>query len=166
MTILSNEVLGDDRRIPRAALVIGWAGLVPFVSGAIALFITAPGAGYQGAILVPLLAYGALLLSFLGGARWALAFVLRDEDAQARQFALSLLPPLIAWIAVCLYARPLLALTLLILGHTAQGAWDVSTARSGGAPAWYARLRLQLTSAAVAALGIVGLAVLVSGHTG
>lgn len=165
MTIVSKDVLGDDRRIPRAALVIGWAGLVPFVSGAVALFMTAPGAGYQGAILVPLLAYGALILSFLGGARWALAFAIRDEDAQARQLALSLLPPLLAWIALCLYVRPLLALTLLILGHAAQGAWDVATARAGGCPAWYGTLRLQLTCAAVAALGIVGLAVLVSGHT-
>lgn len=149
MTLLSDQPIGRDDEIPRAALALGWAGVVPFAAGALALWFTAAAGSW---VVVPLLAYGATILSFLGGVRWALAFRVRPEDAQARQLAISALPSLVAWLAVAMYHRPLIALGLLAVAHGVQGHADVTGIQSIGAPAWYARLRLHLSIAAVIAL--------------
>jgi hypothetical protein len=159
MTILTDRPIGRDDRIPPAALVLGWAGVIPFASGAIALWLTARGARFESFVVVPLLAYGAVILSFLGGARWALGFRLHGTEAQARAFAFSIIPALTAWAGVALYRQPLLAFALLAGGHTVQGWFDVTTSTQDSAPAWYPKLRLQLTVAAVATLIVAAAAV-------
>jgi hypothetical protein len=157
MTLLSDQPIGTDDDIPRAALVLGWAGVVPFAAGALALWFTAAAGGW---VVVPLLAYGAAILAFLGGVRWALAFRVRPEDAQARELAISAIPSLVAWLAVAMHHRPLIALALLAIAHGTQGYADVTGIQGIGAPAWYARLRLHLSIAAVVAL-IVALGALI-----
>jgi hypothetical protein len=144
MTILSDRPIGQERAIPPAALVLGWAGVIPFAAGAAVVAL-----GLQPAetwALVPLLAYAAVILSFLGGVRWGLGLRLADRDRLGVVLAWSVVPSLVAWVAVCLYARPLLALGLLALAHAAQGWFDVRASAVDGAPAWYARLRIQLAT--------------------
>jgi len=163
VTILSNDPIGGDGAIPKAALVLGWAGVVPFAAGGLAV-MTGTGPIRDGVwVLVPLLAYGAVILSFLGGVRWGLALRVRPEEAQARALALSVLPSLVGWVGLCLYAHPGVAVMVLIAGHVVQGAYDVAAAREGLAPAWYGRLRIQLTAAAALALTFAWIGLLVRG---
>ena len=57
-----------DTRIPAPALLLGLAGLIPFFAAAAAQWLVLPvidsGAGLRLAV-----AYGAIILSFLGGIR-------------------------------------------------------------------------------------------------
>lgn len=150
---------------PLAALLLGFAGLIPFAGGAVALFVTARGPTGDTLLVLPILAYGAVILSFLGGVRWGLAFREESAERQARAFAYSIVPSLVAWVAVALATHHLSAFLLLIGAHAVQGWYDVTTAVRGGAPAWYPRLRLYLTSGAILCLSAALLALLLAGRT-
>ena len=143
----------DVRRIPRPALVLGLGGLVPFAAAAVAAWL--PHAGLAAIGLAALGAYGAVILSFLGGVRWGVE--LFDPNALARwtPLGLSVLPSLVAWAA--LLAPPAPMLFLLAAGLAAQYALDRAAVADGTLPAWYGRLRTILTLGAVAAT-LVGLA--------
>lgn len=166
MTILSDTPIGEDDRAPRAALLISWVGLAPLVAGAIALFFTARAPVSDVRLVLPVLAYGAVVLSFLGGVRFGLAFQARPRERRARAFALAIVPVLVAWVAVALATHQITAFLTLIGAHGVQGWYDAATARSAGAPAWYGRLRLHLTIAAVAALALAVTALALAGRTG
>ena len=56
--------------IPRPARCLGFAALVPFVAAAVAGILPVPAP--PGAPVHALLAYGAVILPFLGGIRWGL----------------------------------------------------------------------------------------------
>lgn len=133
------------RKGPAAALVLGFAGLSPFVATAIALFITAP----QGHDFLRhvLLAYGAAILSFLGGVRWGLAMAKSDREHLWMPLALSVVPSLIGWVALLL---PIVAgLSLLALCFVLLLLSDI---RLPQAPDWYRALRVPLSIGAVASL--------------
>ena len=135
--------------LPTAARWLGFAGLLPFAAAA--LLALTPNAPLHTLALPALLAYGAVILSFLGGIRWGLAMAANAADLPAR-LALSVLPSLLAWLALLLAPRA--GLLLLALGFAAMLLLDQ---RIGDAPAWYPRLRLPLSLGALAAL-LLGLA--------
>ena len=56
--------------IPRSVLAYGLLGLIPFLAPPL---LTAAVPAHGGFLALIALAYGALILSFLGGARWGLA---------------------------------------------------------------------------------------------
>lgn len=147
----------DPRAIPTHALLLGAGGIIPFAALAMAALLGLewrfgfePGLARHG-----LVAYGAAILSFLGGVRWGIG--LRDHEAQGRLLAVSVLPALAGWLALLL-PRPH-DLTLLIAAFLALAVADISMVRRGHAPAWYATLRLWLTAAVVLVL-VVALAFL------
>lgn len=155
----------DQQSIPTPALVLGLGGLIPFVSAA--LLVWGPMTAFQW---VPdwllrdrstqqlathaLGAYGAVILSFLGGVRWG--SLLSDTAGLNRwtPLSLSVAPSLIAWPALMLAPVPQLA--LLCAGFTLQYALDVTAAKRGEIPTWFLRLRLILTSGAIVSL-LIGL---------
>ncbi|MGQ3263406.1 DUF3429 domain-containing protein [Phenylobacterium sp.] len=144
-----------SRQIPPAALMLGAAGVIPFA--ALALLIAMGGAG----LIAPeqaermLRLYGALILSFMGGAQWGLSTAL-PEGPKARALAVSVLPALFAWAAFLIPTGPgLLALSAAFL---ALMLYDLWTVRRGEAPVWYGRLRVGLTLAVIASLGAASLA--------
>lgn len=144
-----------SRQIPPAALLLGAAGVIPFA--ALALLIAMGGAG----LIAPeqaermLRLYGALILSFMGGAQWGLSTA-RAEGPKARALAVSVLPALFAWAAFLIPTGPgLLALSAAFL---ALMLYDLWTVRRGEAPVWYGRLRVGLTLAVIASLGAASLA--------
>ena len=143
----------DDPPVPEperrwAAYMFGLAGLVPFVAlAALCLAGAAPVLGV--APRTALLAYGALIASFLGGIRWGAA--LGPAGQGLRDFGLSVVPSLLAWGGLALTAPfDLGALGLLVL---VWGLVDQDLARRGLAPGWFGRLRLLLS-------GIAGLSLL------
>lgn len=140
-----------DMRVPRSALVFGWMGVIPFAAFAGANVAAAGDlAAWAGTALV---AYGAAILSFLGGAQWGLAMsrYTHGSGKQATAFAISVLPALAGFAALLLPGETH-ALGLLALGFALLLAYDLKTVDEGRAPIWYRSLRLQLTSAVILCL--------------
>lgn len=78
-------------RVPDIALLLGWAGVIPFAALVVVVVSGTP--AYAGADLAALVGYGAIILSFMGGALWAL------EMSQGRSqvgYAVSIVPALVA----------------------------------------------------------------------
>jgi hypothetical protein len=132
--------------IPKPALILGWAGVLPFAA--------LTGAAISGFRLpvdaqLALVGYGAVILSFMGGVQWGIAL---RSPAETRWigYAVSVVPALIAW--PCLLLPRPWALAGLIAGFLLLLAYDIWTVRKGWAPDWYAALRLELTVAVVTLL--------------
>jgi hypothetical protein len=137
---------------PDPARTFGLVGLVPFAGGALAVCF-APEIKAQAA--TALIAYGAVILSFLGGIRWGFA-VLEGRRAGWTAYGLSVIPALIAWVgAVSVGPEGLLILALaLALWFFAERA----TAPALPIPAWHIRLHAALT--AIASLSLFAAAIL------
>lgn len=132
--------------MPRAALVLGLLGLVPFVAFAAAVrtgLVLPADQARIGAVL-----YGVVILCFMGGAQWGLATA--APRPRPRAFIVSVAPALLAWASLALDAR--LSLLLLTGGFAALLAYDLWTVRQGEAPPWYGRLRIGLTGVVAACL--------------
>ncbi len=97
-----------------------------------------------------LLAYGAVILSFLGGVRWGA--VLRDDRALATPgpLAWSVTPSIVGWLALLLGG--LAGLILLIVGLAGQYLLDRVAAGNDALPRWYGRLRTVLSTGAITSL--------------
>jgi hypothetical protein len=135
--------------IPGLALALGLVGLIPFVAGALALWLPLPWlAPDQGLALVR--AYGALVLAFLGGIRWGTAIGPYGWCRQGLDFAGGVLGTLAGLAALFLPVLP--ALTLLLAGILMQALWDVTSVEEGRLPQWFGRLRMLMTSVAALAL--------------
>ncbi len=135
-------------RIPRGALVLGLAGVLPFVWGAASAML--PGlAGAAYAVLPPvfvgvvvLVTYGTVILSFMSGVLWGFATRATGRAATAG-YALSVLPALFVFFMVRDASAD--SVQWLAAGFAGLLALDWSFARQGLAPAWWMRLRLLLT---------------------
>jgi len=136
--------------IPRPALLLGWAGVIPF-----ALLTTASVLDIHPWSLNPtmaLRAYGACILSFMGGAQWGVLLPREGGHVPFFRYLVSVLPALLAFLCLLIPRTP--SLIGLIAGFLALLAYDLSTVRQGLAPRWYSSLRVQLTLAVVVLLGI------------
>lgn len=145
------------KRIPPSALVLGLAGLLPFLWGgatAVPLLLD-----YAPALpILPTLtgtallaAYGTIILGFMAGVIWG--FAARDGGPfMPAGLVLSVLPPL--WIFFFSAQPDGTQLLALIAGFTGLLAIDHTCARRGLAPEWWMPLRLILTSVVVFCLAI------------
>ena len=141
-------------RIPAAANWLGAFGALPFVVLAVAGAILDP-TGRQPA-LVAMVAYGAVILSFLGGVRWVLGIAGFGSSganvALARRLTLSVVPALVGWTALMLPLST--GLIVLAFAFALLLVFDYLAGRSGEAPAWYPHLRWPLTAVVVASLSL------------
>ncbi len=146
--------IDEPARIPTGALLLGLGGVLPFAACAAAL-VTLDDAAWQAEAAKALAAYGAVILSFLGGVRWGAAFALPRAQLSP-ELVLAVIPSLLAWCALLLpgEVQPLMALAL---GIAVFGVLDVREGGRGAWPAWYPRLRLLLT---ILVLGCLGAALL------
>lgn len=143
----------ETRTIPQPALILGLAGLIPFIAAAIATLL--PDTSVFSTLATPALgAYGAVILSFLGGVKWG---VLLNDQAGLKIWGplfLSVVPSIIAWAALLLPAMAMLA--LLVAAMALQYFLDKKSVQNQKLPQWYGRLRTILTTGAVLSL-LVGL---------
>jgi len=144
--------------IPQTPLLLGLAGLVPFVWGALTLMSAdlmawstqVLGARLSGPYVG--LAYGVVILSFMSGVLWG--FATRATGAFVPWgYALSVLPAL--WAFFMTGMGPTGSAVSLIVGFVALLALDVLFARQGLTPVWWLRLRVLLTSIVVLCLALV-----------
>ncbi|GHD63206.1 DUF3429 domain-containing protein [Jeongeupia chitinilytica] len=135
---------GPGDRIPLPALVLGTAGLLPFIFFAVLAWSAEPLT--RGHALTTYFAYAASILSFLGGLHWALGLE-PDLNNGERWMRMSwaVLPPLIAWAAILAPWR--VGIWLLLAMFVAQYGADVLLNRSDPThyPQWFMRLRFGLT---------------------
>ena len=96
--------------LPRGMLALGWSGVLPFALAVTAAFVLPGWAGFAAAVFV---SYGAVILSFLGGARWGRALA---GDVGPGRFVEAVLPSLIGFAALLLLHTVWLALSILAVG--------------------------------------------------
>ncbi len=137
--------------VPVVATRLGYAGLIPFVVGAALCFV--PDIGWRGLGERLLLTYAAVILSFMGAIHWGIA--LREPAHATQLYLVSVLPALVAWLALLL--PPLPAFALLATGFTLLFVFDLRCTRAGLLPAWYPLLRAPLTLVVLLCLGLAAL---------
>jgi hypothetical protein len=134
---------------PRIVAWLGYGGLIPFITLAPASLLDQ----HHGVVWNDaLVAYGAIILSFIGALHWGLAMSLTGLSERQRSacFAWSVVPALIAWPAVMF--SPIVGAPLLVLGFVAHCLQDRRLARQAALPGWYLPLRMRLSSVAVICL--------------
>jgi hypothetical protein len=140
---------------PKVPLILGIAGLLPFVALSLALAagLTLPLFTDEDSMRVALVGYGVVILSFLGGVRWGLALK-EDESGEgkaSRDFIIAVIPALLGWFA---WFQPSPAdLWWLAVAHILLGLLDYGLACRVIVQEWFGRLRLGLS--AVAALSLI-----------
>jgi hypothetical protein len=136
---------------PRAALLLGYAGLLPAV--ALVLALTAGPPGWRGPAFQAHMVYAAAILSFVGGAWWGLASA--ASAPRVGVLTLSVLPSIGGWLLASVGgAAAMLGLGLLFVALLPV---DLRLVRAGLAPSWWLRLRVPL-STGMAVLAIVAAA--------
>ena len=146
--------------IPRSALMLGLAGLIPFLWGAANVLFPAT-VGWGGQWMSPLfmgtyvsLTYGTVILSFMSGVLWGFA-TRATGSAAATGFALSVLPAL--WAFFMVGGGPAAAAVSLMAGFAGLLVLDFLFWRWGLAPPWWMRLRGLLTAVVLACLAVPAL---------
>jgi len=144
----------QDTAIPAAAKWYGYGGLLPFFVLSLA-FLLAP-SPMQDRLLMILVAYGAVILSFIGAIHWGLALRSVPANALWRAFGVSVAPALVAWLALMLPPMP--ALLVLAVGLASIYMVDRTRLSRADVAPWYLRLRTQLTAGALASLIVAAMA--------
>lgn len=147
----------DDTRIPRPALLLGLAGLIPFLWSA-ATHLSPALSGWAGQFLPPMflgayvgLTYGSVILAFMSGALWG--FATRAEGREATvAYGLSVIPAL--WVFFMVTDASANSTIYLGAGFVGLLLLDATFAALGLAPRWWLRLRVMLTVVALASLAI------------
>lgn len=136
-----------NRSIPRVALILGVAGLIPF---ALSAFLSVRLDTTSSLALTSLAAYAAVILSFLGGVRWGVLLSDRQRFDAFGPAVVSVIPSILAWLALLLPTVPMLSLLLLglLLQYVVDSPFSPFKADSYF-PEWYPRLRLLLSTGAI-----------------
>ena len=93
--------------------LLGYAGLVPFVSLAALSFLVS--SEHRPAVIFSLLAYSATIVSFLGAIHWGLTMI--ENMPNKQQLVWGVVPSLLAWISLMVqveFGLLLLAAVLLV----------------------------------------------------
>ncbi len=145
-------------QIPRSALLLGLAGVIPFAWGALTLVVPAAWEWGQSALgsrfVGPYvqLYYGAVILSFMSGVLWGFATKAKGARA-ATGYALSVIPAL--WAFLMTGGGPVSAATNLVFGFVGLLVLDFAFWRWGLAPRWWMQLRVLLTALVVLCLAVI-----------
>ena len=149
MTKLSNPVDSFKTIIPPIVAWLGYGGLLPFIALAAATWFDS---NHSSLWRDALLAYGAVILSFVGALHWGFAMSQSDMTAnqRTRSFVWSVVPSLFAWMALLM--TPTYAVMLLVAGFLIHFWQDRRLVLLVNLPAWYLPLRLNLTLVACVSL--------------
>jgi hypothetical protein len=147
----------DDRRIPRPALILGLAGLLPFLWSA-ATYLSPGLSAWAGQWLPPMflgafvgLTYGTIILSFMSGVLWGFATRAEGPEAAAA-YGLSVIPAL--WVFFTVTDATASSSIFLAAGFVGLLLLDAMYSAWGLAPRWWLRLRVMLTIVVLACLAI------------
>ncbi|WP_386684373.1 DUF3429 domain-containing protein [Loktanella sp. R86503] len=138
--------------IPRAPLLLGLAGLLPFFWGTLT-YLNAPLGEWAlltlgGRFSAPFvqLSYGTIILSFMSGVLWGFA----TRDTHWTSYALSVIPAL--WAFFMVGGGPTSAALNLCIGFIGLLLLDLHFWQRRATPSWWLSLRLLLTALVVLSL--------------
>ncbi len=147
----------DDARIPRPALLLGLAGLIPFLWSA-ATHLSPELSAWAGQFLRPMflgsyvgLTYGSLILSFMSGVLWGFATKTEGREAVIA-YTLSVIPAL--WVFFMVSDASDTSVIFLAAGFVGLLFLDAMFQAWGLAPRWWLRLRVMLTVVVLGCLAI------------
>jgi len=147
----------DDARIPRPALILGLAGLIPFLWSA-ATHLSPALSSWAAQILSPMflgayvgLTWGTVVLAFMSGALWGFATKAEGREATIA-YTLAVIPAL--WGFVMVSDASDTSAIFLAAGFVGLLLLDAMFTAWGLAPRWWLRLRVMLTIVALACLAI------------
>ena len=130
----------ETRAVPWLSVVFGYGPMLPFVAGAVLVWVLR--GPMAEAVFTLTLLWGCAILLFLSGVRRGVSF--RTEGgATLAQIATMLSLFLLGYGALLAFAlgKPVIALGLLIVGFTEITILDPIAARRGEAPLFFERLR-------------------------
>ena len=149
--------MSDDARIPRPALLLGLAGLIPFLLSA-ATHLSPALAAWAGQFLKPMflgayvgMTWGTVVLCFMSGVLWGFATKAEGREA-AVAYTLSVIPAL--WGFVMVADASDTSAIFLAAGFAGLLLLDATFQAWGLAPRWWLRLRVMLTVVVLACLAI------------
>jgi hypothetical protein len=143
-------------KLQQLAKILGYAGLIPFLIFSLATWVSIPLTNNPHFVLST---YAAVILSFMGAIHWGVA-ISRDSNIAVSELGLSVLPALLAWLALLIPA--LFAYGLLILCFFVLYLVDRYASDKGLLPYWYLPMRLVLTSVVILCLIVAALALQVT----
>ena len=119
MSVLTGDapVTQDSRRWSRR---LGYAGLLPFAPALILFWIDS--ASLRAALENAVLAYAAVILAFVGALHWHAGLHAASARESTGRLVFSVLPALLAWVALLLEPAP--GFALLIAGFLAAYGFD------------------------------------------
>ncbi len=136
--------------VPTPALILGLAGLAPFLLGAGAMALGSPTVVVNA--YLHLLRYAAIILTYIGAVHWGLAVA--AGETRWWWYAVSILPALVAWLVVSV-AGPVFQFGVMAIAYFVVFMVDLRAVEAGLAPRWYANLRKFLTIAVLLCFGVV-----------
>ena len=136
------------------AKLLGYAGLIPFIIFSIGCWVPLP---YVADPLSVLIAYAAIILSFMGAIHWGAAMPAPGKHSR-QHLIVSVVPALAAWMALISSAK--LALAIVLFGFIGLYLYDSAAEKSQGFPAWYMPMRKNLTIVVTVCLASAYLSVL------
>ncbi len=125
---------------------LAYAGLIPFLLMMLGAWLADP--AWMDDFIRGQLAYGIVILSFLGGVHWGAAMLCQDLSLTDTKKALvwGVTPSIIAWSATLFGG---FGFAVLMAGFIAAWQVDKRLFARYGMPAWLVPLRLRLTVAVV-----------------
>ena len=138
--------------LQQLAKLLGYAGLTPFLVFSFASWATMPLGEIAHDLLI---GYAAVILSFMGAIHWGVAMS-KDSPIDTAELGLSVLPALLAWLALLIPA--LFAYALLIVSFAMLYLADRYVDTVGLLPAWYLPMRFVLTLVVILCMLIAVLA--------
>ena len=145
------------KRVPRPALFLGLAGVLPFCWGVLTMQFDAlskftlvyAGSRFVGPFVQ--LFYGAVILSFMSGVLWGYSTNMKGKSA-VLGYSLSVLPAL--WAFFSASGSPEQTGQNLIIGFLGLLVIDWYFWSRGFAPSWWMKLRLLLTFLVIPLLAV------------
>ncbi|MBL8413159.1 MAG: DUF3429 domain-containing protein [Propionivibrio sp.] len=145
--------------LPPTVAWLGYGGLLPFIFLTLAIFVDDQHAPIYSSALI---AYGAVILSFVGALHWGFAMTLSELNHESNHhrrnacFIWSVVPAMLAWPALLL--SPILASILLITGFIVHLLQDTRLGTHARLPPWYLPLRFRLSLIACVCLAAAAMA--------
>ncbi len=143
-------------RTPAIAFILGFAGLIPFIWGALLVtgypapdFPLPPALQGDGRLIM--IWYGGIILPFMSGVLWGFATNARGTQATLA-YTLSVLPAL--WWFFMPGVGPTSSLINLATGFVAVLILDYAFSRWELTPTWWMPLRAQLSFVVLVCLGV------------
>jgi hypothetical protein len=161
--------MDDSEQIVSTAKLLGYAGLLPFAAlTGLVVWAWVSEQRFAWTYGFAALAYGAVILSFVGALHWA--YALRAPELGSRALVWSVVPSLVGWAAICfaafagggygVFAASAIAMIAVFVLHLKEDRSLAVRAPSAAPSAWFMRLRVQLTLGACVSLAIVAAAAL------